>query len=69
MAPYFPRKVKKMKKLLLACAVSFGLTTNSFALVVFDPTAAAKLAEQYQQALKQFEQGKQQLDQLKGQLD
>ncbi len=37
--------------------------------MVFDPTAAAKLAEQYKQALKQFEQGKQQLDQLKGQLD
>lgn len=62
-----------MKKLLLAtalCAISFGLTTNSFGFgnIVFDPTAAAKLADQYKQALKQFEQGKQQLDQLKGQL-
>ncbi|WP_375695467.1 type IV secretion system protein [Bartonella sp. AC66GZZY] len=60
-----------MKKLLLATAVyaaSFGFQTNAFAIVVFDPTAAAKLADQYKQALKQFEQGKQQLDQLKGQL-
>ncbi|WP_026088192.1 type IV secretion system protein [Bartonella rattaustraliani] len=61
-----------MKKLLWAtavCAVSFSLTTSSFAIVVFDPTAAAKLTEQYKQALKQFEQGKQQLNQLKSQLD
>ncbi|EJF76693.1 hypothetical protein MCO_01532 [Bartonella sp. DB5-6] len=61
-----------MKKLLLAtalCAISFGLTTNTFAIVVFDPTAAAKLTQQYQQALKQFQQGAEQLNQLKGQLD
>lgn len=61
-----------MKKLLWAtalCAISFGLKTNAFAMVVFDPTAAAKLTQQYQQALKQFQQGADQLNQLKGQLD
>ncbi|WP_375650973.1 type IV secretion system protein [Bartonella sp. OT172YNZD] len=68
-----------MKKLLLATAVytaSFGFQTNAFAIMVFDPTAAAKLTQQYQQALKQFQQGAEQLkqgydqlNQLKSQLD
>lgn len=56
-----------MKKLLLAtalCAISLGLKTNAFAFgdIVFDPTAAGKLAEQ-------IRQGAQQLEQLKGQLN
>lgn len=64
-----------MKKLLYAtafCTISFASQENAFGFgvgqMVFDPTAAAKLADQYRQALRQFEQGTQQLEQLKGQL-
>ncbi|WP_375683462.1 type IV secretion system protein [Bartonella sp. AP3QHHD] len=68
-----------MKKLLLATAVyaaSFGFQTNAFAIVVFDPTAAANMGEQIRNSMQQLnklqeqvQQGKQQLDQLKSQLD
>lgn len=59
-----------MKKLLLAtalCAISLGLKTNAFALgdIVFDPTAAGKLAEQIRQGTQQLEQLKGQLNQMK----
>ncbi|WP_375615859.1 type IV secretion system protein [Bartonella sp. AP58NXGY] len=68
-----------MKKLLLATAVyavSFGFQTNAFAIVVFDPTAAANMGEQIRNSVQQLnklqeqvQQGKQQLEQLKSQLD
>ncbi|WP_375706864.1 type IV secretion system protein [Bartonella sp. AA126HLJHH] len=70
-----------MKKLLLAtalCAISFGLTTNSFGFggIVFDPKAFGQMIKQVQQGQQQLnklqeqiQQGKQQLDQLKSQLD
>ncbi|WP_375701099.1 type IV secretion system protein [Bartonella sp. AA81SXKL] len=68
-----------MKKLLLATAVyaaSFGFQTNAFAIVVFDPTAAANMGEQIRNSMQQLnklqeqvQQGKQQLEQLKSQLD
>ncbi|WP_273789831.1 type IV secretion system protein [Bartonella sp. ML70XJBT] len=57
-----------MKKLLWAtafCAISLGLKTNAFAIVVFDPTAAGKLAEQIRQGTQQLEQLKGQLEQMK----
>ncbi|WP_375701875.1 type IV secretion system protein [Bartonella sp. AA89HNZF] len=68
-----------MKKLLLATAVyaaSFGFQTNAFAIVVFDPTAAANMGEQIRNSMQQLnklqeqvQQGAQQLEQLKSQLD
>ncbi|WP_375647147.1 type IV secretion system protein [Bartonella sp. AA56HLJMS] len=70
-----------MKKLLLAtalCAISFGLTTNSFGFggIVFDPKAFGQMIKQVQQGQQQLnklqeqiQQGAQQLDQLKSQLD
>ncbi|WP_273758495.1 type IV secretion system protein [Bartonella sp. AU55XJBT] len=68
-----------MKKLLWAtafCAISLGLKTNAFAIVVFDPTAATNMAEQIRQGTQQINKlqeqirnGTQQLDQLKSQLD
>ncbi|WP_273755045.1 type IV secretion system protein [Bartonella sp. MM73XJBT.G] len=59
-----------MKKLLWAtafCAISLGLKTNAFAFgdIVFDPTAAGKLAEQIRQGTQQLEQLKGQLEQMK----
>ncbi|WP_375674039.1 MULTISPECIES: type IV secretion system protein [unclassified Bartonella] len=70
-----------MKKLLLAtalCAISFGLTTNSFGFggIVFDPKAFGQMIKQVQQGQQQLnklqeqiQQGAQQLEQLKSQLD
>ncbi|WP_256460909.1 type IV secretion system protein [Bartonella machadoae] len=69
-----------MKKLLLTtalCAISIGLKTNAFAMYpVFDSTAAANMAKQFQQGTQQLnklqqqiQQGAQQLNQLKSQLD
>ncbi|WP_375625291.1 type IV secretion system protein [Bartonella sp. MU37NMGALS] len=70
-----------MKKLLLAtalCAISLGLTTNSFGFggIVFDPKAFGQMIKQVQQGQQQLgklqeqiQQGKQQLEQLKSQLD
>ncbi|WP_317992845.1 type IV secretion system protein [Bartonella gliris] len=68
-----------MKKLLLAtalCTISFGLTTNTFAIMVYDPAAVGQIMKQVQQGTQQLnklqeqiQQGKQQLDQLKSQLD
>ncbi|WP_375660639.1 type IV secretion system protein [Bartonella sp. CL71SXKL] len=70
-----------MKKLLLAtalCAISLGLTTNSFGFggIVFDPKAFGQMIKQVQQGQQQLnklqeqiQQGAQQLEQLKSQLD
>ncbi|WP_330168207.1 type IV secretion system protein [Bartonella grahamii] len=68
-----------MKKLLLAtaiCAASFGFQTNAFAIVVFDPTAAANMGEQIRNSVQQLnklkeqvQQGYDQLKQLQNQLD
>ncbi|WP_273783731.1 type IV secretion system protein [Bartonella sp. AU15XJBT] len=70
-----------MKKLLLAtavCAISLGLTTNSFGFggIVFDPKAFGQMIKQVQQGQQQLgklqeqiQQGAKQLEQLKSQLD